>query len=224
MDLGETPGYRMAIAAQYDERYRGHSVEAARARREALEPFLARVMDALALPEDGWHLDLGCGDGLCALEVARRRPAMSVVGLDHAPRPLEIARASAAAESLRNVSFVEGDAESPPAARDHRFSALSLLNLLPRKEAALRAWARLAAPHARLVLADGFATTHGVVEGVGPLGMARLVALGRRAGWRVVHREDVSALVAKLAAARAWPWPEYLRAGIRYEIVALERA
>ncbi|GEM_PF-4868847 len=223
MDLGELPGYRQVIAAQYDERYKGLTAEASRARRAALAPYLARVLDALSLPDEGWHLDAGCGDGLCALAVARARPGMQVVGVDASPRALALARAAAQAEGLRNASFVEGPAESPPEASYQRVSALSLLNLLPDKEAALRAWARVAAPGARLVVTDGFALRGGVRDGVGPLTEAHLVALARRTGWRPIRQEDITALVAKLNAAGAWPWPEYVREGMRYQVVALER-
>lgn len=220
MDLGAFPGYRQVIAAQYDERYRGVTPEAARTRREALAPYLDRVLDALALPDEGWHLDVGCGDGLCALRVAAMRPAMQVVGVDASPVALALARGAAQAEGLRNATFAQADAEQPPEACYHRLSALSLLDLLPEKGAALRAWARVADRGARLVVTDGFAARGGVREGAGPLGEARFLALARGAGWRPVRQEDVTPLVARLPG---WPWPEYVREGIRYLVIALER-
>lgn len=223
MDLGHLPGYKMIVAAQYDARYASHDADAAAARRDALAPYLARVLDALALPDAGWHLDAGCGDGLCALAVARARPAMQVVGVDASPRALGIARAAAAKEGLRNAAFVEGDVEAPPEAAFDRVSALSILNLLPRKEPALAAWARVAAPGARLVLTDGFAVRGGAREGTGALSFASFTGMARRAGWRATHQEDLTRLVAKLTAQNVWPWPEYVRDGMRYQLVALQR-
>jgi hypothetical protein len=38
-----------------------------------------------------------------------------------------------------------------------------------------------------------------------------------------VHREDLTPLIKKLHEARAWYWPEYLRDGFRYALVAMER-
>lgn len=223
MDIGDVPGYRLAITAKYDDHYAALSVETAHARRAALQPFLDRVLAALDLPDEGAHLDLGCGDGLCAIAVALLRPRVAVLGLDASPKALALARKVAAAEGARNATFLEGDVEAPPDAAFDRLSALSVFNLLPDKAAALAAWRKIAIPQSgRLVIADGLATAGPGTLGAGALSPDGLDLAARRAGWRVVHREDLTPLVAKLTAAGVWPWPEYVRPGVRYAVVALQ--
>lgn len=198
------------------------SNEQARARRAALQPFLDRVLAALELPDDGAHLDIGCGDGLCAISVAQLRPRIAVLGLDASATAVSLARSVAAEESVRNATFMDGDAESPPDAHFDRISALGLLNLMPDKTAALTAWRKVVVPGGRLVVADGFATSGSGAMGAGALSPDGLSLAAGRAGWRVSHREDVTPLAAKLHAQKAWPWPEYLRPGFRYAVVALD--
>ena len=221
MDLGELPGYRAVIAGQYDTLYAGLSPERARARHAAAAPYLARVLAALDLPDEGYHLDLGCGDGMCALAVARARPEMTVVGVDASEGAIGLARRLAKEERLANVHFVGGDAESPPDGQFERVSALSVFDLMPDKRAALAAWRRTMTPEGRLVLADGFVTRGPGTLGAGPASQDGLVQLARTTGWRLAHREDLTPLVRKLDAGGAWPWKEYVREGCSYALVTL---
>lgn len=219
MDLGELPGYKLAIAGQYDGVYSSLTPDQARARAVALEPFVACVMPALDLPEDGWHLDLGCGDGLLALAIARARPQMQVVGVDASAKAIALARTLA--QGARNAQFVVGDATAPPEARYSRMSAGSLFNLLPDKRAALAAWRALAAREALLAIADGFDARGPGTLGVGAASMDALGLAARRAGWTLARREDLTPLVRRLHAAKVWPWGEYVREGFRYSLVTL---
>lgn len=79
-----------------------------------LAPHLARAILAVA-PECGHFLDLGCGVGSTAAEIARARPTASVTGVDLAEPMIAIARER---HAIDNLSFVTGDALSldlPPA-------------------------------------------------------------------------------------------------------------
>ena len=219
MTLEEVPGYRLAITGQYDGHYGALSPDAARLRARALDPFARRVLAALDLPDDGWHLELGCGDGWLALAIAQARPQMQVVGVDGSEKAIALARELAA--GARNAVFHVGSAEAPPEARYARMCATSVFNLLPDKAAALAAWRHVAARDARLVIADGFATRGPGTLGAGAASFDAFVLAARRAGWSVAHREDLTPLVRSLHAARVWPWPEYVRDRCRYGLVAL---
>ncbi|HUR69601.1 MAG TPA: class I SAM-dependent methyltransferase [Candidatus Thermoplasmatota archaeon] len=218
--MEDIPGYRLAIQGQYDALYAGLTPDAARARHAALAPYLARVIDALELPDEGYHLDLGCGDGLVALAVARLRPQMTVVGFDASERALGLARDLARAEGLRNAAFAPGDAEAPPDGQFERMSALSVFSLLADKRAALAAWRRCTLPGTKLVLTDGFAASGGTY-GAGATTLDGFAQLARETRWRILHREDLTPLVTKLNAARAWTWPEYVRPGTKYGLVVM---
>src|SRR5690242_8031636 len=67
-------------------------------------------------------LDVATGAGDPALTAARIvGPSGSVVGIDHAPQMLEMARQRAAGAGLSNVTFLEGDAQAldlPPRSFD----------------------------------------------------------------------------------------------------------
>src|SRR5437870_7688646 len=70
----------------------------------------ARAIDRLAPPAGARVIDLGCGFGDTTLELARRvGPSGSVVGVDAAPRYLDIARLEAA--TVANVSYIAADVE-----------------------------------------------------------------------------------------------------------------
>jgi SAM-dependent methyltransferase len=87
-----------------------------RAWRETLErllaPLGAEVMDRAAVGAGERVLDVGCGCGDTAIELARRvGEAGSVVGVDVSEVMLEAARAAAEAAGRRNLRFVAADAQ-----------------------------------------------------------------------------------------------------------------
>lgn len=80
-------------------------------------------------------LDVATGTGEPALTAARAvGPSGSVMGIDHAPQMLELARARAAGAGLSNVSFTEADAQAldlPPQSLDAVLSRWGLMFFLP---------------------------------------------------------------------------------------------
>lgn len=66
-----------------------------------------RLLDQADVADGQSVLDLGAGTGTLAIELERRRPGATVIGLDADPEVLEIARRKAADED-RGVEFVEG--------------------------------------------------------------------------------------------------------------------
>lgn len=80
-------------------------------------------------------LDAATGAGDPALTTARVvGPSGSVVGVDHAPQMLEMARQRAKAAGLSNVTFLEGDAQAldlPPQSFDAVLSRWGLMFFLP---------------------------------------------------------------------------------------------
>ncbi|MEH0841543.1 class I SAM-dependent methyltransferase [Micromonospora sp. CPCC 205711] len=74
--------------------------------------FNAPLLDAVA-PGDR-VLDVGCGNGQLTRLAARRAGAGHAVGIDLSAPMLDRARASATAERVSNVHFVQGDAQVHP--------------------------------------------------------------------------------------------------------------
>jgi SAM-dependent methyltransferase len=70
------------------------------------------LFEQLELGGDELVLDVAAGTGHAARLLARR--ARAVVALDATPAMLEAGRAAAAAEGLRNVVFIRGDARALP--------------------------------------------------------------------------------------------------------------
>ncbi|MCV2487954.1 class I SAM-dependent methyltransferase [Geodermatophilus sp. YIM 151500] len=75
------------------------------------------LLEAAELSPGDRVLDIGCGTGGTARDVARRVPAGSVVGVDLSSAMLDAARRAATREGLTNVLFLQADAQV------HRFGA-----------------------------------------------------------------------------------------------------
>jgi len=82
----------------------------------------AKVFPALPLREGDKVLDVGCGWGDTAIELARRvGPTGSVVGLDCCGAFLDAGRADAKAAGLDNLRFIEADVQAYPFKPVHDF-------------------------------------------------------------------------------------------------------
>lgn len=82
----------------------------------------AKVFPALPLNEGDSVLDVGCGWGDTAIELARRvGPAGSVIGLDCCGSFLDAGRADATAAGLTNLKFLEADVQTYPFKSVHDF-------------------------------------------------------------------------------------------------------
>ncbi len=54
-------------------------------------------------------VDLGCGPGGWAIEVAKAYPACTVIGIEKSEQRLEFAQMQTIAEQVKNVEFIQGD-------------------------------------------------------------------------------------------------------------------
>ena len=96
-----------------------------------IRPFGEMAMDRVALRHDEHVIDVGCGFGETALELARRvGPGGEVLGIDISTAMLEEARRGAAALGLANAHFENVDAQThsfPPAAFDLVYSRFGVM-------------------------------------------------------------------------------------------------
>ncbi|MBX5458279.1 MAG: methyltransferase domain-containing protein [Thermogemmatispora sp.] len=140
--------------------------------------------EGINLPEAGRVLDLACGPGGWALELAFRFPHAHVMGVDINPQVVEYARAQAWSRGLENVHFQVGNVMEPLAFSDGEFDLINgrLLFgfMLPD------AWPRLLSECRRLLTPDGVLR---LTEMEPPLttspAFERLMALGSEALRRV---------------------------------------
>jgi SAM-dependent methyltransferase len=77
-----------------------------------MAPTTAELLDRVGVAEDAACLDVGCGGGDVALELARRAPRGRVVGVDLDEAKLEIGRAEARAAGVDNVDYRCADLRS----------------------------------------------------------------------------------------------------------------
>jgi arsenite methyltransferase len=118
--------------------------------------FGAALLDRLALGRGLRVLDVGCGTGFPAIEIAGRLgPGSRVVGVDVWREAVARARRKAAAYGVANVRFVTADGARLPfrAATFDRVTSNLGVNNFADPEAVLRECARVARPGAQLVLA-----------------------------------------------------------------------
>ncbi len=133
---------------------------------KTLEPIGKLAVEAAAVTEGELALDLGCGTGNVALEMAKRKAHVTAV--DPAERLLEVARSRAKLNKLA-VKTVNGAAEQIPA-RDATFDvAVSVFGMIfsPDAEKAARELVRVIRPGGRFVITSWIAT--GVIFEVGAI-------------------------------------------------------
>jgi SAM-dependent methyltransferase len=86
-------------------------------------------LDSVGRPESGRFLDVGCGSGGLAVELARRSPSGVATGVDLEPRRIAEARDHARTEAVDNVEFVVAPADRLPFP-DRHFDLVSCRFLL----------------------------------------------------------------------------------------------
>ena len=116
-----------------------------------LEPVARAVVDAAQPRQDERVLDLACGTGNAALLAAAR--GARAVGVDAAPRLLEVARERARSLGVA-AEFRQGDLLALPVADASADAVLSVFGLIfaPDPAGALQEVGRAAAPGARVFL------------------------------------------------------------------------
>jgi ubiquinone/menaquinone biosynthesis C-methylase UbiE len=108
-------------------------------------------------PASGTHvLELGCGPGFYACQLAEKYPQIIATGLDLSARLIERAKSRAANRSLRNCNFRLGDAQYLPDP-SHAIEAVVISRLfliVPQKEAVLSEVFRVLRPGGRCFIAE----------------------------------------------------------------------
>ena len=173
------------------------------------------MIDWLAIGSDASVLDVACGSGGPALELARATGA-TVVGVDVNGRAIETANGLAHREGLVDrVRFEAADAARPLPYEDGSFDAvvcIDAINHLPDRRAVLADWQRLLRPGGSLLFTDpivvtGLLTSEEIAQraSIGffvfslPDENERLV---REAGFELVRCEDSTENV--VAVTRRW--------------------
>ena len=124
--------------------------------RTQLAPAQTEVMACAGLAPGEQVVDVACGTGTNAIEVACSvRPQGNVVGVDLSARMVEIARARAQQEHCTNARFERMDAEQLDLPDDSFDAALCVLGLMyvPHPERALSEMRRVLHSNGRIVLA-----------------------------------------------------------------------
>ena len=141
----------------------------------------ARLADLAGVKDGMAALDLACGTGDIAFELARR--GASVTGLDLTLRMLQLARAKAGAG--RRVRFVTGDLMALPFP-DRSFDLVTTgygLRNVPDLQTAIDEIARVLKPGGRMLSLDFNKPQNAIVRGVY---LIYLTAVGALLGW-VLH-------------------------------------
>jgi SAM-dependent methyltransferase len=136
----------------YIERERLSRVIAATVWGGDIRPFYASMRAVGEVPDGGVIVDAPCGAGV-AFRALRPKQRVRYVALDLSPRMLERARRCARELGLRQVEFVEGDAQSVPVQDGGADLFLSYwgLHCFPRPDEAVAEIARCLRPGGRVV-------------------------------------------------------------------------
>lgn len=114
---------------------------------------LELLLERIGPPSGLRILDVGCGDGVLAVELARR--GAIVAGVDISGEMIAAARRRAQSGALR-IDFKRASAQALPFADDHFdvVTAVTVLCFIEDPDAAMREMVRVLKPQGRLVLGD----------------------------------------------------------------------
>jgi len=152
-DLDDT--VKAQVAAHWNRRAPGFDADFGHSIRTPAERLAWDRILALVVPAGGAldALDVGCGTGFLALELAGR--GHRVTGVDFAPAMIAAARRKATETGVA-LRLEQGDAEQLefPARRFDFVISRHLLWTLPHPEAAIDEWIRVLRPGGRLAVVD----------------------------------------------------------------------
>jgi SAM-dependent methyltransferase len=89
-----------------------------------------RILEMLDAPRGATVIDFGAGTGAYAIEIARRRPDLTVIAFDEQPQMLELMNAKPAAAELKNLKPVLATQSATLSAGAERILALNVLHEL----------------------------------------------------------------------------------------------
>ena len=163
---------------------------------------LGRGRDAGA---DTWVLDLATGTADLAIDLARRLPAIRVVGLDPSENMLAVGRIKLARRHLADrVELVAGDAQALEFA-DARFAAVTMafgIRNVPDRAVALREMARVTRPGGRIAILELSTPRRGPIA---PLARFHIQQMVPRMGALISGASEYRYLERSIAA---FPAPE----------------
>ncbi len=127
-----------------------------------------RTVRALALGASPRVLDLATGTGDLAIDIARRHPDATVIGLDPSREMLAVGERKLAKRRLRDrVTMVQGDAQALPYA-DDEMDAITIafgIRNVPDRPKALREMARVVKAGGRIAILELGEPRHGLLAG-----------------------------------------------------------
>jgi ubiquinone/menaquinone biosynthesis C-methylase UbiE len=113
------------------------------------------INESITLPASGRVLDLNCGTGAHAIELAERmRGKGEVIGIEPSPERVEIAQAKAQVKKISDVSFHRGLATELPFEDDGFDLVIGDASMMPANDVdeVLAEMVRVAAPDAMVIL------------------------------------------------------------------------
>jgi len=168
-------------------------------------------------------IDVGCGDGMLACELAAR--CESVTGIDRDPRMIELARERGQAGAVGNLAFVQGDFLAYPfAAGSFDFACANTALHHMGTATALRQLARVLRPGGRLAvvgLASNGSPADWVVGGAGlPASWYYKITRGEGHPGAPILAPDMTWAQARATARQVLPGVRYRRHLLwRYSLV-----